>query len=149
MSAIPHHTSDPVCALCEAKLAQADPYLATWFRDHVKPFHHDIHVSWSFRDATDQETAFRDGKTKLHYPDSPHNLLPSRAIDLFQLDASGHAVWCPRPFAALDAYNKTNCLSILWGGEFKSLGDYDHFQIKRTTASNDTSPASPPGSIHS
>lgn len=131
MSAIPHHTSDPVCALCELKLAQADAYLATWFRDHVKPNHRDIHVSWSYRNATEQEEAVREGKSKLHYPDSAHNLLPSHALDLFQIDQAGHAVWDPGPLAALADYNRANQLSILWGGEFKTLGDYDHFQIRR------------------
>jgi hypothetical protein len=34
------------------------------------------------RGQEDQEKAFAEGKTKLHWPDGKHNALPSRAIDV-------------------------------------------------------------------
>lgn len=131
MSAIPHHTSDLACPLCSAKLALAHPELAQWFSDIVKPLHADSHVAWSYRGPEDQEQAFKEGKSKCHYPDSPHNKKPAEALDLFQIDAAGRGIWVPKFFAALDAHNKAQGIDLLWGGEFKSLGDYDHFQIRR------------------
>lgn len=43
-------------------------------QDHTIVFGH--------RNQEDQERAFREGKTKLHWPRGNHNALPSRAIDV-------------------------------------------------------------------
>lgn len=124
-----HHTSDPVCPLCEEKLATAHPDLATWFRTAVKPNYPDAHVSWGYRDQADQEAAFQDGKTKLHFPNSAHNKVPARALDLFQINAAGVAAWQPLFFAAISDRNKLDYPHIIWGGNWKTLGDGDHFEL--------------------
>lgn len=128
MSAIPHHTSDPVCPLCEQKLSLAHEDLQKWFRD-LKSRHSDVHVSWSFRDEASQDQAFREGKTKLRFPASPHNKTPAMALDIFQIDDSGKPKWDPI-FNTKVNYESLNLgYQLRWGGTFKSLGDYDHFQL--------------------
>jgi peptidoglycan L-alanyl-D-glutamate endopeptidase CwlK len=129
-----HHTADVLCPLCENKLTQAHPDLVSWFRT-VKSAHPDVHVSWSYRDQESQEAAFEDGKTKLHYPHSAHNELPSSALDLFEIK-NGDAVWDSAFFAALNSSNKDGFPHILWGGRWKTLGDNDHFELVDKEAAN-------------
>lgn len=124
MSAIPHHTSDALCALCELKLESAHHELGTWFRD-LKSRNPSVHVSWAFRDEASQEQAFTDGKTKLHFPGSAHNKTPAMAVDIFQIDDTGKAIWDP-VFCAKVAQESP---SLKWGGSWKSLGDNDHFEL--------------------
>jgi hypothetical protein len=123
-----HHTSDPSCPLCEEKLKTAHPDLVAWFKAAVKPKHPDAHVSWAYRDQAAQEAAFEDGKTNLHFPQSAHNKIPARALDLFEI-VQGQALWPPLFFAAISATNKLDYPNIIWGGTFKTLGDGDHFEL--------------------
>lgn len=128
MSAIPHHTSDPSCLLCEQKLLQATKELEIWFRK-VKSKYPSIHISWSYRDQASQEQAFAEGKTHAHFPHSPHNQMPSLAIDIFQINDKGQAIFDPIFCAKIAEEARQDEDPILWGGIFKSLGDNDHFQF--------------------
>jgi hypothetical protein len=130
MSLIPHHSSDPVCALCEQKLSLAHSDLVTWFHD-LKSRNPNVHVSWSFRDEASQEDSFKNGTTKLHFPDSAHNKQPAEALDIFQIDDAGKAVWNP-VFMAKIAHEYP---ALKWGGSWKTLGDTDHFEISRAPLS--------------
>lgn len=134
MSLIPHHTSDPVCALCDLKLEQAHPFMLDWFR-RVKAKYPNAHISWTYRDKIAQEQAFLDHRTHDHFPNSPHNrenpetkLPESLAIDLFQIDEDGVALFSPKFYLSVAQDCKAEKSPIKWGGEFKTLGDYDHFQ---------------------
>lgn len=124
MSILPHHTSDLVCAMCEYKLSEAKAELGVWFRD-LKSRHPNVHVSWSYRDQASQEQAFKNGTTKLHYPDSAHNKQPAMALDIFQIDDAGKAKWDP-VFLAKVAQESP---ALKWGGNWKPLGDNDHFEL--------------------
>jgi hypothetical protein len=124
-----------VCELCSLKLTQADSYLANWFNDKVKTAYPDAHVSWSFRNRAQQNDCVSDGKSKEPWPTSKHNFtingLPhSLALDLFQIDDSGRAVWDEAFFRAVNEMNEKAGLPIVWGGTFKMLHDLDHFQIQ-------------------
>lgn len=122
-----HHTPDPICPLCADKLSRAHEDLVSWFMI-VKAQFIDAHVSWSYRDEEAQEAAFDDGKTRLHYPNSAHNELPSSALDLFQI-IQEQAIWDPKFFVDLADFNSKKFPHILWGGRWKTLGDYDHFEL--------------------
>lgn len=128
MSLIPHHTSDPVCPLCELKLKDAHDKLGEWFRD-MKGKHPSLHISWSYRDKASQEQAVSHGASKLHYPASAHNKMPSLALDVFQIDESGRASFDPVFCAKLNSESQAAGYTLKWGGQWKSLGDSDHFQI--------------------
>ncbi len=82
----------------------------------------------------DQNKCVSEGKSKAVWPTSPHNAMRdkkpcSKALDLFQIDEDGIARWVPIFFAKLNAENLANLEPLIWGGEFKTLGDSCHFQL--------------------
>lgn len=128
-----HHIENVFhCPLCEAKLLQAHGDLVKWFHEVVKPNFPDMHVSCSYRDKEAQEAACQQGLSRLEYPKSAHNKLPSHALDLFQ-QIDGRGVWNPSVYGKLNDISMTKGYPLLWGASFKSLGDYDHFQLKNPT----------------
>jgi hypothetical protein len=134
MSIIPHHTSDVLCPLCAQKLIQAHPEITMWFH-WAKTKHPDLHVSWSYRNQAEQTQAVSNGASRLNYPDSAHNKTDangnpcSLALDVFQINDAGQAVFDPIFCAKLDAESEAAGYIIKWGGNFRSLGDNDHFEI--------------------
>lgn len=130
MSLIPHHDSEPQCMLCEQKLILAHPDLQKWYREQVKPCFPDSHISWSYRNALEQEQALHDGKTHRAFPDSAHNKTPALALDLFQIDEAGRAKWDLSFFSAVNQLNEKAAPQIYWGGHWHHLGDNDHFELK-------------------
>ncbi len=122
------------CPSCEDKLNSAYPDLAQWFRESVKPKYPDCHIAWSYRGRDEQETAFLDGKSKLHFPLSAHNKSDDRgnpcalALDLFQLDFNGVGRWAWAYFRTIADDAKAACVPIKWGGDYKTLGDADHIE---------------------
>lgn len=123
----PTHIDGPTCPGCDLKLAQADQRLQDWFNNNVKPKYPSAHISWSYRGMTDQEQAFSEGKTQLHFPNSAHNKQPAMALDLFSLVA-GKALWPPKFFIQINA-DIIPSDQIHWGGVWKTLGDGDHFEL--------------------
>jgi hypothetical protein len=123
-----HHTDDPICPSCTQKLGLAHPVLQNWFKIYVKPNFPTAHISWSFRGQADQEAAFSAGKTKCHWPDSPHNKAPAQALDLFKQE-KGIDSFPYTLFKSINDYNDKHSIEIRWGGDFTSLGDSDHYQL--------------------
>lgn len=144
-----HHTSDPVCPLCEEKLAMAYQPLADWFRSRVKTRFKDAHVSWSFRNKQEQDACVADGASKLLWPKSAHNnSVPidykqtfsiyifgpnskpcALALDLFQINAAfPNGCWDPKFYYDLNDLNHQNGSPILSGVEWRKFGDAGHFQ---------------------
>ena len=133
-----HINNHKPCPLCAEKLLQAHQDLSGWFNDHVKPNYPQCHVSWSYRGKQDQEKAFLDGKSKLHYPLSAHNKHDdsgepcSLALDLFELDFNGIARWSWKFFRDIANDAKQLPIPIKWGGDFKTISDADHFELNLT-----------------
>lgn len=123
-----HHDDSENCGLCFAKLREAHPYLVSWFWRKKKQ-HPNMHVSWAYRNAEDQNEAFAEGKSKLKYPQSCHNKQPAQALDIFLIDNDGMARFPVKFYTLLNAENEAESLPLQWGGTFKSLGDYDHWQL--------------------
>ena len=117
------------CESCEEKLHHADLYLKFWFLNHVKRKWPNAHISWAYRGRVDQELAFTENKSQLHFPDSPHNKKPAKALDLFQIDGNGKGIWDIDFFGDIDKYNVTNNITLKWGGNFESFKDYCHFEL--------------------
>lgn len=129
-----HANGTPSCPACEDKLKEAHPDLAAWFRDSVKPKHNDAHISWSFRGKEDQEKAFVERKSKLHFPLSAHNKSDdignpcALALDLFELDFNGQARWSWGYFRTIAEECEQAGHPIFWGGHWEKLGDFDHYE---------------------
>lgn len=136
-----HVNGAPTCPSCEEKLKEAHPDIAKWFREDVKLKHGDAHISWSFRDKDNQEAAFLDGKSKLHFPLSAHNKSDdqgnacSLALDLFELDYNGQACWSWAYFRTIADEAAASNAPIFWGGHWQKLGDSDHFELSKQCSS--------------
>jgi len=119
------HTAGEQCPSCDERMLKAHPELKVWF-SKVKAKFPDIHVSWVYRDEKSQEEAFKSGASKLRYPHSAHNKTPACALDMFQLNSSGNAIFDPIAMARI--YNELG-KHLIWGGNFKTLGDSGHFEL--------------------
>lgn len=63
-----------------SKLSTCHIDLQVLFFEVIKSF--DCTIIVGYRNEADQERAFSEGKTKLHWPDGKHNRLPSMAVDV-------------------------------------------------------------------
>lgn len=93
-----------------------------------------MHVSWAFRDQKFQDAALASGASHLKWPTSKHNHQEngapcSLALDVFQINEDGMAVFDPIFCARLNAASVVAGYKLRWGGEFKSLGDAGHFEL--------------------
>lgn len=125
------------CPSCEQKLLQAHPDLVEWYRELIKPKFQDCHISWSFRDKTNQNQCYAEGKSKLPWPMSMHNKCDdqgnpcSMALDLFRLCSNGMASWEWKYFRQISDLSTGYHIEIDWGGLWKSISDSDHYQLKK------------------
>lgn len=126
-----HHsrTADQ-CDLCSHKLKDAHDVLVDWFF-RVKREHPSVHVSCTYRDKASQDMAVKEGRSKLAWPKSAHNKLPAEALDLFEVNEYGGARFDPGLMAKIAAQAAQENEPIFWGGNFKTLGDFVHFQLKQ------------------
>lgn len=128
MRSFDKHQQGLVCNGCNDRLEQAEQYLTDWFHAQ-KAKDNSIHCSWAHREEDEQNHAFDIGESKLKWPLSKHNAMPSQALDLFQIDANGKAFWNPMTYAKINDESKQDGYKLKWGGEFKMLGDYCHFEM--------------------
>jgi len=66
--------------LSKRRLAECHPDLQKLMNEVIK--HYDIVVLCGFRGKDEQDKAFREGKSKLAFPKSKHNVTPSLAVDI-------------------------------------------------------------------
>jgi peptidoglycan LD-endopeptidase CwlK len=121
-------------------LDSADPKLRLLFDEVIKTV--DCSVLCGYRNEADQEAAFAQGFSKVHWPDSKHNNFPSRAVDV---------VPCPldwketRRFYFFAGYVKATAdrlgIKVRWGGDFNQDGnltndnfvDLPHYELVEGT----------------
>lgn len=89
-----------------------------------------MHCSWVYRDKEEQEEAFNSGASRAHFGESKHNLLPAQAVDIFQINEHGSAVFDGVFCAHLNKLANQNSFDLKWGGDFKKIGDSGHFEMK-------------------
>ncbi len=109
-------------------LKTLDPRWGKILNEAIK--HFDISILCGYRNEKDQMRAFNSGRSTLMYPLSKHNENPSIAVDL--------AIWPIKwedynMFFQLAGCIKTIAsqqgVKIKWGGDWKVLKDYVHFEI--------------------
>lgn len=129
-----HHTKDPICPSCEAKLRDVNNLLVNWF-NWVKVNHPTVHVSWGYRDKMSQDEAFASGASKLEWPHSKHNHMnesnepDALAVDLFE-QVDGKAIFNPIKMAQINDESLLASYKLRWGGTFRTLGDSGHFELE-------------------
>jgi len=119
-------------------LSQADEKLQILFDEVVK--HYDCSVICGHRGRAEQEDAFQKGKSKLRFPKSKHNSLPSKAVDVVPY-INGAISWDSRECYAFGGFvmgvASQMGLKIRWGGDWDSDGsvsdnkfnDLVHFEL--------------------
>ena len=118
------------------KLSQCHPDLQRVFLEVIKTF--DFTVIEGYRTKEDQDANFYKGVSRVKWPNSKHNTLPSKAIDVWPWpvprDSKGNLdsnspKW--RELAALVLEKAEELgVKIEWGGNWTSIVDLPHFQIK-------------------
>jgi peptidoglycan L-alanyl-D-glutamate endopeptidase CwlK len=119
------------------KLNEAEPVLKELFIRALWNSPEDIAVIEGHRTKEDQDKAFKSGNSKVKWPHSKHNKLPSQAVDAvpYPIDWGNRArfeslaehiksVW-----AQMESEGATGDWLLQWGGNFKSFYDGPHWQI--------------------
>lgn len=123
------HTDGPSCDGCNERLTQAHDSISDFYY-FIKQKYHNVHCSWVYRGKEDQEKMFDEKSTFAHFGESKHNLLPAQAIDLFQINENGAAVFDGVFCAGINKLAKLNGFDLKWGGDFKKIGDSGHWELK-------------------
>lgn len=129
----PHHNFEiGPCHLCNFKLRDAHPvFREIWPK--LKEEFKSVHVSCTFRSASDQELAFQQGRSRLHWDKSDHNKVDSegrhcaRAIDIFFINLDGIAVFPPWQYLKVAEWLELNDYPIGSGIRWEKFKDGPHF----------------------
>lgn len=110
------------------KLATCDERLQRLFNKVVETA--DCAILWGFRNEVDQDECFAIGTSKAKWPDSPHNVEPSHAVDVMPVPIDWNDWVRLRLF--VEFVKKTAAelgIAVRWGGDFKSIKDGDHWEL--------------------
>ena len=118
------------------RLATCDEKLQKVFNEVIK--HVDCSVLEGHRSEERQEKLFKEGKTKVHYPNGRHNASPSRAVDVVPYPID----WNDRERFHLFAgmvigLARGMGISLRWGGDWNmnfevddnQFDDFPHFEL--------------------
>lgn len=90
----------------------------------------DFSVAVGHRGQQEQEEAVALGRSKLHWPKSAHNSMPSRAMDLVPWPVDWQDL---ERFKALAVIVKEEAarlhIPLVWGGDWTTFKDWDHFEL--------------------
>lgn len=116
----------------------------------------DFTVTEGHRGREAQEAAFASKRSKAHFGQSSHNFYPSRALDIVPAPVDWEDISKFRAVAkAFQQAADELGVTLRWGGNFKSITDYPHFEIdppaadwtptlKKTSAKNPVTPQATP-----
>ena len=119
----------------EKRLQTCHPDIAAVCRELIKQY--DFSVLCGHRTKAEQNKAFERGNSRLIYPQSAHNKTPSHAVDIvpYPIDWGNlmrlREMW--HRFDALASLMRERGeieSEFEWGGEWNSLKDYPHIEIK-------------------
>ena len=124
------------------RLAECDNDLQVLFNEVVKNF--DCTIVCGYRGKNEQDKAFSDGMSKLKFPDSLHNKLPSQAVDVIPYPVDWKNTNRMRLFAGyvLGTAKQLKKIGLIqheirWGGDWDSdtetndqrFDDLPHFEL--------------------
>lgn len=107
--------------LSEQRLSTCDPRLQSIMREAIKLV--DFTVLCGHRSQEEQDDAVRHGKSKLRWPLSKHNAMPSKAVDVapYPVDWKDTARFA-RLFGLIECIAKQHGVVIRWGGDWDRDG---------------------------
>lgn len=94
----------------------------------------DFTVLCGHRGKEEQEKAFRDGNSRVHWPNGKHNSMPSKAVDVAPwFEKEPHVRWEDLvTFGVMAEVILSTAerlgVELVWGGDWK-MRDYVHFEI--------------------
>lgn len=98
----------------------------------------DITILCGHRTAEEQDAAYSGGYSKVKYPNSKHNRIPSQAVDVApypvdwnnieRFEKLGEVVM--RVWEGMSTEEKGGW-RLVWGKNFKGLVDYPHWELRR------------------
>ncbi len=110
-------------------LNQCHPILVKVAQEAIKTY--DFTVVCGYRNEEAQEKAYREGASKAHFGESPHNFQPSLAFDAYSYPIDVNSIPLAQLLGkAIKEAAKRLDLSIEWGGDWKGFKDYPHFQLR-------------------
>ncbi len=114
----------------EERLALCHPDLVRVAHAAIKRF--DFAVLCGHRGKEDQEKAFAEKRSKLRWPKSRHNLLPSEAMDLapYPIDWNDTKRFKTLAMIVLEEAARLG-VKLTWGGDWASFPDMPHFELAR------------------
>ena len=120
------------------RLSSCNPKLQKVFKEVVKEF--DCSVLCGHRGEDEQNKAFKEGKSKVKYPNGRHNAKPSNAVDVapYPID------WSDRErFTLFAGYvlgiARSMGIKLRWGGDWdgdfevndNNFDDLPHFELRK------------------
>lgn len=113
-----------------SKLATCCDALQRLFNEVAKTW--DILIVTGYRGKEEQDAAYKDNKSRRMWPGSLHNKKPSEAADVMPLPLNWTDYKTLDRFAVfVKAKAAEMAIEIKWGGDFQSLKDYGHWEIKQ------------------
>ncbi len=122
------------------RLETCDVDLQHLFNEVIR--HFDCKVIWGHRDKEAQNKAFDDGNSEKKWPNSNHNIKPSRAIDVAPYPVDWEDVKRFRYFAGfVKGMAAAMGVGLRWGGDWdgdtdlndQHFNDLAHFELKEGT----------------
>jgi len=90
----------------------------------------DCAILCGHRDEADQAAACAKGNSNTPWPTSKHNSCPSLAVDVAPYPIDWNDIQRFKDFATLVKERASALgIAIRWGGDFRTLADYDHFEL--------------------
>jgi peptidoglycan L-alanyl-D-glutamate endopeptidase CwlK len=94
--------------------------------------YYNFSVVCGHRSEQEQNKAYRQGFSKLIYPNSRHNKTPSTAIDIVPYPIDWHNINRFYQMAGVVlTIAKQSFIVLEWGGNWQTFKDYPHFQLKK------------------
>ena len=94
--------------------------------------HCNVTVLCGHRGKAEQDEAFKHGRSRVEWPDSPHSRIPSEAIDMVPYPIDWLDEGRLRFFAGFVcglAVGLDPPVEIKWGGYIKGLADMPHYRL--------------------
>lgn len=108
------------------RLSQCTPKIQAWLNELINYI--DFAVVCGHRSQLEQDIAFKNGASKLEWPNSKHNGYPSKAVDIVFCDKSGAQVWDEHQACYL-AGRAMHLAEWMFGKDFVRFGgDWDNDQ---------------------
>lgn len=93
----------------------------------------DFAVICGHRGEREQNIAYENGFSKVLFPDSEHNEMPSNAVDIAPYPIDWNDINRFNKLAkVIKRIAKQTNIKIKWGGDWKNFKDYPHFELEIT-----------------